>query len=367
MERCDYLIVGAGIAGASAGYWLSRHGSVIVIERESQPGYHTTGRSAAFFVESYGNEFIRPLTRASRSFLVDPPEGFASTPLLHDRGVLFVARGDQLDALDKWSSGAHALSRDEILEKVPCLRPDNAAAGFYLADAMDIDVNALHQGFLRGIKEHGGRVVTDAGLLAIDPVGGGWRATTPAGQFQAGHVINAAGAWGDEVAALAGARSLKLEPLIRTIVVLPAPDSLDSANWPLVINAGEDFYFKPESGRILTSPGDETPSPPCDIQPDELTVAVTVDRIQKATTLKVDRLENKWAGLRTFAPDRTPVVGRDPEVPGFFWCVGQGGYGIQTAPAMGQMTAALVAGAELPENLIKAGVDPKSYDPARFH
>ncbi|MFQ5534812.1 MAG: NAD(P)/FAD-dependent oxidoreductase [Sphingomonadales bacterium] len=374
MERCDFLIVGAGIAGATAGYHLSPHGTVVLIERESQPGYHTTGRSAAFFVESYGNRFIRPLTRASRSFFVEPPEGFTSAPLLGDRGAIYIARADQLESLSNLERnitgtvpGARRLTPEEVRDRAPCLRADYVAAGLFENDARDIDVHALHHGFLGAMRRQGGRVVTDAGLLKLDRVGGWWRARTSCGDFEARTVINAAGAWGDVVAGLARARPLGLAPMRRTIIVFPAPPDCDSAAWPLIIDAGERFYFKPDSGRILASPADETLMAPCDAQPDELDVALTIDRIQKATTLDVPRLDNKWAGLRTFAPDRTPVVGWDPEVPGFFWFVGQGGYGMQTAPAMGQMMAGLIVDGRLPDDLAALGAAPEHYALARFY
>ena len=374
MKSCDFLIVGAGIAGASAACWLARHGSVIVIERESQPGYHTTGRSAAFFVESYGNRHIRPLTIGSKSFFLGPPPGFAATPLLHDRGAIYIAREDQLEVLRKLhddiarKDGIVALlTADEVLERVPVLRPGYVRSGLLEPGARDIDVNGLHQGFLRAMRAQGGELLTGAELTNLERHGGEWRVETTAGAIRAGVVVNAAGAWADEVASLAGARRLDLEPLRRTVIVFAAPAECDIADWPLIIDAEEDFYFKPESGRILASPADETPMAPCDVQPDELDIAITVDYIQRATLLEVPRLENKWAGLRTFAPDRTPVVGWDPEVSGFFWFAGQGGYGIQTAPAMGELLAGLLVEGTVPDHLAELSVRPEPYSPRRFY
>ncbi len=374
MKPCDFLIVGAGIAGASAACWLVRHGSVILIERESQPGYHTTGRSAAFFVESYGNRHIRPLTVGSKSFFLDPPPGFAAAPLLHDRGAIYIAREDQLEVLRKLHDDfarkdgiVASLTADEVRQYVPVLRPGYVRSGLLEPGARDIDVNGLHQGFLRAMRAQGGELLTGAELISLERHGREWRAETRAGAIRAGVVVNAAGAWADEVASLAGARRLDLEPLRRTVIVFSAPADCDIAGWPLIIDAEEDFYFKPESGRILASPADETPMAPCDVQPDELDIAITVDHIQRATTLEVPRLENKWAGLRTFAPDRTPVVGWDPEVSGFFWFAGQGGYGIQTAPAMGELLAGLLVEGAIPDHLAALGVRPEPYSPRRFY
>ncbi len=373
MTQYDILIVGAGIAGASAGYFLAGHGSVCVIEGEDQPGYHTTGRSAAFFVESYGNIHIRPLTRASRALFTAPPEGFTDSPLLRDRGALYIARADQqprLEALANELAGTVAdislRSAEEIRAQVPCLREGYAVAGLYEPDARDIDVHALHQGFLKGLRARGGKVRTHARLTGLARQGGHWLAETTAGPITASVVVNAAGAWGDEVAGLAGAQAVGLTPMRRTIIILPAPEGVDVSNWPLVVDVDEDFYFKPESGRILASPADETPMPPCDVQPDEIDIAIAVDRLQKATTLAVPRIERRWAGLRTFAPDRVPVVGWDPQVGDFFWFVGQGGYGIQTAPAMGELIAGLLVHGAVPEALAANGVTAAPYDPARF-
>ena len=372
MERCDFLIIGAGMAGASAAYFLRRHGSVAVLEAESQPGYHTTGRSAAFYAPSYGNEFIRPLTLASGPFLHNPPDGFTDAPLLHKRGALYVAREDQLDALQAFhgylsETGAQTeqIGRDEALKRCSALRSDYVAAALYEETCYDIDVDALHQAYLRGMAQNG-RVICDAPAQTIRRVGSDWQVETPVGDFAASVLVNAAGAWADEIAKLAGAAPVGLTPLRRTIVILPAPETFNP-DWPLTLDVDDQFYFKPEAGAVLASPGDETPSPACDAQPEELDIATAVDRLQTATTISAPRIQARWAGLRTFAPDRTPVAGFDPDLPGFFWLAGQGGYGIKTSPALGQMSADLITRGALLDPSVADKVDPAQYTPARFH
>lgn len=372
MQKSDFLIIGAGIAGASAGYYLAPHGRVVLLEGEDAPGYHTTGRSAAFYAPSYGGKYVRPLTLASKDFLTSPPDGFSSRPLLRDRGALYVARTEQLAALDAFqndleavSPGARRLSGAQAAALCPVLREDYVAAALFERDCYDIDVNAVHQGFLRGIRRGGGTVLSNAMVGSIRREDGLWIASIPGGDFAAPILVNAAGAWGDSVAQAAGILPIGLQPMRRTIIVVPPPESMQET-WPLVIDVDDDFYFKPESGRLLASPGDETPMPACDVQPDELDIAITVDRIQKAADIAVAQVENSWAGLRTFTRDRTPVAGFDPDEDGFFWFVGQGGYGIQTAPAMGRMAELLVTQGRMPDELDPYDVSAATYSPARF-
>jgi D-arginine dehydrogenase len=357
-ETADILVIGAGMAGASAAYELAGERRVIVLEQEETPGFHSTGRSAALFSETYGNATVRALSRASRPFLTAPPDGFCETPLLSPRGAMFVAseaeRGhleaqaaEDPDAFD-WLSAAEALAR------VPALRPEAAIAGLYEAGAMDIDVAALHQGYLRGLRQRGGRVVTDAAVASLSRAGGQWTASTGAGAFAAPVVVNAAGAWADKVSALAGLAPLGLAPKRRTVALIDGPPDVDFAAWPLTIEAGETWYFKPDAGRLLISPADETDTEPCDAQPEDLDVAIAVDRIEQATSLQVRRVTHRWAGLRTFAPDRTPVCGFDPRVEGFFWLAGQGGYGIQTAAALAQRTTRLIGGSRTGDEVEQA-------------
>jgi len=373
MASCDFLVVGAGMAGSSAAYELAALGSVILIEREDMPGYHTTGRSAAVFTEAYGNRAIRGLTTASRAFYDAPPEGFGEDPLLSPIGALFIGRDDQRATLQEHYEACHALvpsvaliDGDEARRLVPILRPGYAAGAVHEPDAMGIDVNALHQGYLRGLKARGGALVTDAELTGLARQSGVWRAETRAGAYEAPVVVNAAGAWCDVVAELAGAKPVGLVPKRRTAFIFDAPEGTDPMSWPLMADIDEEFYIKPDSGRLLGSPADETPMPPQDIQPDELDIAIAVDRIEKATTVTVKRIHNKWAGLRSFVADKTLVAGFDAEAEGFFWLAGQGGYGIQTAPAMGKITAALAAGGEFPAHVSERGVNASDLDPARL-
>lgn len=368
-ETADVIILGGGMAGASAAAFLAGRARTLVLEAEAQPGYHSTGRSAAIFIQNYGNRPIRSLTAASRHFFEGPPEGFAEHDLLGRRGSLHLAADGQEQALDDLVAGGSGLDRvtaEEAIRLVPRLRPGRLAGAAYEPDSMDIDVNALHLGFLKQLRDAGGRVVTDARAQRIARRDGVWRVETPAGAFEAPVVVNAAGAWADTVAAMAGAKPVGLVPCRRTAVVVDAPDGEDASGWPLTGDVAESFYFKPESGRIMISPADETPVAAHDVQAEEMDVAVAVDRFMTAVDVPVRRIAHRWAGLRTFAPDRTPVVGYDPEEAGFFWLAGQGGYGIQTAPAMGRLAAALVLGDDVPEPLATAGVDPAALSPGRF-
>lgn len=364
MERYDVVIVGAGIAGASAAYFLAESHSVLVLEAEDQPGYHATGRSAALFTESYGNAPNRALTRAARPFFVAPPEGFVETPLLTPRGLAYIGREDQQEALEQRyrelvgvTRGVRRLSAAEALERCPILRGGYVAGGLLEPQCMDIDVAALHQGFLKGARARGARILADAVVRSLRAdQEHGWIAHTARGDFAAPVIVNAAGAWADEVAAMAGVPPAGLVPRRRTAMLVDVPDGMEPSAWPMVVDADEAFYFKPDSGRVLLSPADETPSPPCDAQPEDIDIAVAVDRLETATTLRVPRIGHKWAGLRTFAADRTMIAGFEPDMPGFFWLAGQGGYGIQTAPSMGRVAAALIDGCGVPADLAEAGI-----------
>ncbi|MEO3432042.1 FAD-binding oxidoreductase [Inquilinus sp. CAU 1745] len=368
-ETADAIVLGGGMAGASAAAFLAGRARTLVLEAEAQPGYHSTGRSAAIFIQNYGNRAIRSLTAASRSFFENPPAGFAEHSLLGPRGSLHLAFEGQEEALDDLVAGGNGMDRitaDEALRLAPRVKRDRLIGAAYEPDSTDIDVNALHLGFLKAMREAGGRVVTDARVGRMTRNGGVWRVETPAGIFEAPIVINAAGAWADTVAALAGARPVGLVPCRRTAIVVDARDGDDVSRWPLTGDVAESFYFKPESGRIMISPADETPVEPHDVQAEEMDIAVAVDRFTNAVDIPVRRIAHRWAGLRTFAPDRTPVVGYDPEAEGFFWLAGQGGYGIQTSPAMGMLAGALVLGESVPHDLTRAGVDPAALSPGRF-
>lgn len=373
METADILVIGAGIAGASAAWAASETAKVILLEREGQPGYHTTGRSAALYTETYGNLTIRRLTSGGRAFFANPPEGFGEHPLLSPRSTLFVAREDQLDTLEtllaQTPTAAEPVERVDaagVLALNPAFRPGYAAAGLYERAAEDIDVHALLTGYLRVFRARGGRLVPDAGVTGLAREGGVWVAETRAGRFAAPVVVNAAGAWCDAVAEMAGVAPVGLVPKRRTVFTFEVPAGMDAARWPATIDIDEQFYFKPDAGRLIGSPADETPSAPCDAQPEELDIAIGIDRIETATCLTVRRLVNKWAGLRSFVADKTPAVGFDSQAEGFFWLAGQGGYGIQTSPALGRVTAALIATGELPADLAARGLDKAALAPERL-
>jgi D-arginine dehydrogenase len=372
VDHVDIVVIGAGIAGASVAYALSEDRAVVLLEREDQPGYHTTGRSAAVFAPAYGNRAIRQLTAASAPIYHNLMDGLVDRPVLHPRGELLIARADQLESLDKMEAdlrpendALERLGADAITKRLPALRPGYALAALADDKAMDMDVAAIHQAYLRGFRHRGGRLVVDADVEQLQPLDVGWRVDSKAGTFKAEIVVNAAGAWADEIGTLAGAMSIGLVPKRRTAFIFDPAASIDPA-WPVVIDVDEAFYFKPESGLLLGSPADETRSPPCDAQPEELDVAIAVDRIQSATRWQVARIPRRWAGLRSFVPDKTPVVGFDPSRDGFFWLAGQGGYGIQTAPALSIAAAALVLGRTLPDDIAVTGLQAGDLAPHRL-
>lgn len=373
-QRADVLILGAGMAGAAVGWYLAHDGmDVAVLEREDQPGYHSTGRSAALFSETYGPPVIRRLSTASRAFLADPPAGFAEHPLLTPRGLLVLgtaAEGDGISALvdEGRANGATVEHLDEaaIRDVVPILRAGTFAAGAHEPGAMDLDVAGLHQGFLRGLKQAGARIERDAEAVAIERRGAEWIVTTRRGARHAAPVlVNAAGAWADAIAGLAGVERIGLTPKRRTAVMVDLPAGTDPAAWPLTGDLAETFYFKPDAGRLLVSPADRTPVPPQDVQPEIEDVAGVIDRFMNVTTVEVDRPGEMWAGLRSFVADGRPVVGYAGDAEGFFWLAGQGGYGIQTGPALGRMAAALLLGHGLPADQRALGLRREDVAPDR--
>ncbi len=372
METSDFIVVGGGMAGASAAWALAEHGSVILLEQESQPGYHTTGRSAALYVETYGNAVIRAITRASKPFFLNPPDGFAEAPLLTPRGVMMVATAEQtgrLQALyDEAAQGrddVEILEGEAVFQRYPTLRRDAVAAAMFDPADMDMDVNAIHAGFLKGMRARGGQLICDAEVTSLTQESGGWRVDTRAGSFSSAVVINAAGAWGDRLAEMAGAGTVGLVPKRRTAFTFDPPAGVDPAVLPALIGVEETWYVKPEAGKFLGSPADETPSEPCDAQPEELDLAIAVDRIQQMTTFDIRRFDAKWAGLRSFVADKSPVVGFDPDRKGFFWLIGQGGYGIQTSAGMGRIAGALASGADIPADIAAEGVSAADLAPDR--
>jgi D-arginine dehydrogenase len=364
----DILIIGAGIAGASVAAHLAQDRKIVVLEMEGRPGYHATGRSAATFEPNYGPPAIRGLTRAAARFYREPPEGFAAVPLLEPRETLFLIPPGQEEAAEHvlaGSQGLEEISAEEAHDRLPRLRKGYAKSALLDRGTADIDVDLLHQGYLRMLKSRGGQVLCDAGARMIERRGGRWHVTSPAGEFSAPIVVNAAGAWGDAVAKLAGIGPCGLQPKRRSIAIIPAPP--DVMSWALAADAGETWYAKPQGGKLLVSPADATPVNPHDAYADDMTLAEGIDRFQQAMDVPVERLEHSWGGLRTFAPDGEPVCGYDPEADGFFWLVGQGGYGIQTAPALSRLAAALVGGGAIPADIAAQGVREEMVSPRRFH
>ena len=368
----DFLILGAGIAGASIGHFLAPHGRCAVLERESQPGYHSTGRSAAQFIASYGPAQVRALTRASEPFFKLPPAGFADAPLLTPRGLLTVAGPEEMQHLDEaWavlkdiSPRGRRLGAAEALSMVPALRPEKVSAALYEPDSFDMDVHAIHQGYLRGYRRAGGALVCEAEVVAIERRGGQWHVRTAAGsEYAAPVLINAAGAWCDAVAQMAGVAPIGLVPKRRTAFTFLPPVDTDAARWPLLLAADESFYMKPDAGALLASPVNEDPTHPQDVQPEELDLALGLHALEQWTTL-TPRPTHTWAGLRSFVADGDLVGGFDATAEGFFWCAAQGGYGIQTSAAMGEACAALARGLPLPSHIADCGLTAAMLSPAR--
>ncbi len=357
--RFDFAIVGAGMAGASLAAGLAPHGRVLLLEAEERPGYHATGRSAAFWTESYGGPLVYPLTAASGPFL-------KGNGLLRPRGALTLARSEEARELDAFGENFAALGvrverlgHAELELRIPGLRP-GWDQGVLEPDCCDIDVAALHQLYLAQARRSGAELLCRARLAAARRESGAWRMKLEDGrEFAAEVLVDAAGAWADPVALTAGAAPLGVQPFRRTIAQLamglPVP-----ADLPLVLGFDGSFYFRPEGAKLWLSPHDETPSAPCDAAPEEIDVATAIARLEDVADWPVRRLEHKWAGLRSFAPDRLPVYGFDPVAAGFFWFAGQGGFGIQTAPAAADLALGLLLGRGTGE------VDPEPYSPGRF-
>lgn len=343
----DFLVIGGGIAGASAAYELAAKGSVLLLEAEDTMGFHATGRSAALFTRNFGSPIVRQVNAASADFFKAPPTGFCETPLLAPRGCLTVAPAGQEDVLNPLLAMSEPgeivtqMSVVEALEMVPFLRPDRVGAAVYEANVSDIDVATLHQSYIKGAKARGAVFKTKHPVTALSRHADVWTVDTEQDGFKAKVVINAAGAWADLIADMAGARPVGLVPKRRTGIIIKAPGDLDCTTLPAIDFAGADAYMKPDAGKLMASPGDATPMDPHDAWPDDMDIAVLADWIEHETTLKVPKVEHSWAGLRSFVADEAPVVGFDPGVPGFFWLAGQGGYGIMMSPTLAKLTADL--------------------------
>ena len=362
----DIAIIGAGMAGASIAAFLSEHRRVVLIEAEEAVGYHTTGRSAALWTANYGPSDVRLLTRLSRDFFESPPPDFATVPLMRHRPVLFLATAEQMPELAQAlaeGSGLRRITPEEAETMLPALRKSYAAGAAVEDDAFDMDVSAIHQGFLRQLKARNGILALRSRAGRIGRKDGVWHIETSSGSvFQAGKIVNAAGAWADEVATMAGAAPIGLIPKRRTAAIID-PSPWDGEHWPMVLDVSENWYARPEARtRLMVSPADETPTHPHDVQPEQIDIAIGIDRMQQALDIAVRRVEHAWAGLRTFTPDGSLAFGWDKDQEGFFWCAGQGGYGIQTAPAAGRLAAALILGLDPGD----AAPAIATIDPARF-
>ncbi|MFZ7309615.1 NAD(P)/FAD-dependent oxidoreductase [Comamonas jiangduensis] len=372
----DVVVVGAGMAGASVGWQLAQAGQrVLLLERESQPGYHTTGRSAALFEEHYGPEQVQALTRASRAFYEHPPAGFVDTPILHPRGVMYVGTAAHKSLIDaayaeavEHSPDAQRLDGDALRAIVPVLNA-SIVDGFVDDGARDIDVNALHQGFLRGLRHAHGELWCNAEVTALTHDGNTRRwtiALADGRSVQTAIVVNAAGAWADGIGELAGARAIGLVPARRSAFTFAVPEGMDATHWPAVISADESFYFKPDAGQLLGSPANADATYPHDVQPEEEDIATGIWNIEQATTLQIRRPSHTWAGLRSFVADGEMVIGWDDSVPNLFWVAAQGGYGIQSAAAYSLLARNLLLDEPIDESLLAQGVRLEALEPVRL-
>jgi len=378
----DYLIIGAGMAGASLAYRIGDRARVLVVEMESHPGYHSSGRSAAMFMETYGTATIRALTRASRAFYESPPPGFAEHPLLNDRGVLYLVRDDQvelkrqtLQQLRSTGADIREISAQEVADRVPCVRTDRLHSAIEEVDAKDLDVHALLQGFLRGARQAGVEFAFGVKVVDAEWQGDYWAISLSDGRrVQAAAVANAAGAWAQQVAQQFGASHVGLQPKRRTAFTFKAIDAQTNEpispevfeKWPAVVGIDESYYFKPDAGQLLGSPANADPVDPHDVVAEELDVALGIHQITAATTLDIRRPTHTWAGLRSFVADGDFVIGWDPQAEGFFWVAAQGGYGIQSAAGASLLAANLLLSDPLDASLQLENVDPAIVSPSRF-
>jgi len=358
VQHFDYAVIGGGVAGASVAYELSKVATVVLIEREMAPGYHSTGRSAAVISENYGPLGWQAVVTASRAFFETPPAGFTGHPLLHRIGALYLATPGaeaglvaSARELDRRNVEYRLLPAGEARQLCPVVRTDDFSLALLEPGCADIDSNGLLQGYLRLAKARGLQVLLSTEAVSLERRGGSWHVGATDVHLTADAVVNAAGAWADDVAAKAGVRPKCLQPYRRTAITF---------------NAGETWYFKPEAGRVMASPVDKTKTEPCDAAADEFDVAVAIDRMERATTMTVPRLHSKWAGLRTFAADEQPVIGPDPDEPSFIWLAGQGGNGVMCAPAAAQLAAAMATGSMLPEFVTRYDLDLATMMPGRL-
>jgi D-arginine dehydrogenase len=369
---CDFLVIGAGVSGAAAAYELAAHGRVLLLEMEDQPGHHSSGRSAALYTPNYGPAVVRRICQAAYPFFRDPPSGFAEHPLLSPRGALSITVEDPdgiADALLQDAGAEHPIEEipmERAIALCPSIRPGVFRRALYEPGVMDMDAAAIHQGFLRGLKARGGRLVVSAAVESLERSGGVWTAVTRAGRFRAPIVVNAAGAWAERIGDLAGAARIGLQPKLRTAILVEAPPAFCAPGVPVADVLDSWAYFKPEAGRVMASPGDETPVEPMDAYPDDMVIAELADYLERHTLLKIERILRSWAGLRSFVADHCPVVGFDSRAEGFFWLCGQGGYGIMMSPVLGRAAAELIVKDRLPDDLAGRGVNAGMLSPNRL-
>jgi D-arginine dehydrogenase len=369
MEQCDFLVVGAGIAGASVAAHVAATHRVIIIDMEASAGYHTTSRSAASYEPNYGPPPMLAFTRASKAFFDHPPTGFADGALLVPRASLFLEAEGQ--AAHTATLLANAAALEEITpaaatSMLPALRPAYAKRAFLDRHTADMDVDLIHSGYLRLFKARGGHLLLDAPLTIAERTGEHWQVRCGTHSIVTPVIINAAGAWADVVATRCGARPLGVQPKRRSIAVVPMPADKPFQHWPMVTDVGETWYAKPQSGKLIVSSADATAVDPHDAWADDMAIAEGIDRLMQATTLEVTHIDHSWAGLRTFALDGNPVVGFDPHTDGFFWLAGQGGYGIQSCPALSETAAALARRTPLPAHVLDHGLVTAHIAPERF-
>lgn len=368
----DFIVIGAGMAGASAAYELSEKCSVLLIESEKQPGYHSTGRSAALFTRNYGTSLVRKINALSEPFFRHPPEDLVEGPLLRSRGALAVAGlGDEakLDTVLEAATPDHPvfeMTPTEAISRVPFLRPERVTRAAYEPGVTDIEVATLLSSYLKGFKLRKGQLQAGEPVTALKHANGSWAVTTPKGTYYAKTLINAAGAWADEIGALAGAARIGLVAKRRTAIIVDATAGYEVSTLPCVDFAASDAYIKPEAGKLMVSPGDATPTPPQDVQPEEMDVAVLADWLERETRIPVRRIGHSWAGLRSFVADESPVLGFDPVVPDFVWHAGQGGYGIMMAPALARAVASLGFEGSLPADFTSLQITAADLGPARL-
>ena len=370
VQDFDAIVIGAGIAGASVAYFMAPHARVLVLEREAYAGMHSTGRSAALFSETYGSAQVRALTRVTRPFLAQPPAGFAAHAILAPRGATLIGNAAQADDVRALHDAILPFTRDielhdaaRLQAAVPVLRREAARIGLHEPGAADIDVNELHQGFLRGLRARGGQLRLNVGILAISRSASGWQVDDGEHAFRAPLLLNAAGAWVDQVATLAGVMPIGITPKRRSAFVFDPPEHFDTARWPFINSFDESFYFKPDAGLLLGSCANADPVEPHDVQPEDYDIALGIHRIEEATTLSIRRPRRSWAGLRSFVADGDLVGGFAADAAGFFWVAAQGGYGIQTSAAMGEACANLALGRPLPSPLADAGLSAAMLAP----